>query len=179
VSHTTLDKEEIIEHELNPTMGGLSSSEQRVVKVAEDYTAQSPELWTELGIAEPDRQDTAIEGLLGSLASTPVTMEATWDFSLTGAMASVNLGVTIPDQALLTRTFVDVLIPITGATLIDFTINGDSLASLTAASAGPAEGDLDGTAAQMIKTSSPGNVIATLTGVPLTGKAKIYFTYVK
>jgi hypothetical protein len=179
MSHNTTDKEEIIADELVPTMVGLGTSEKRVVQIAEDYTAQSPELWTELGITEPTRQDTAIEGLLGTITSTPVTMEATWDFSLTGTLASVDLGAAIPDQALITRAFVDVLTPLAGATNIAFTINGDSLASLAAGSTGPAEGDVDGTAAQMIKTTSAGSVFATLTGVPTSGKVKVYYTWVK
>ena len=179
MSHNTTDKEEIIADELFPTMVGLGTSEKRVVQIAESYTAQDENLWAEIGIAVPTRQDTAIEGLLSTITATPVTMEATWDFSISGALASVDLGAAVPDQALITRAFVDVLTPLAGATNIAFTINGDSLASLAAGSAGPAEGDIDGSAAQMVKTSSPGTVVATLTGTPTSGKVKVYWTLVK
>jgi hypothetical protein len=171
-------KDEIINEDISH-MTGLGQSEKLVVQKAEEYSAEDENLWAEIASETPTRQDDAIESLLSAVTSTPVTLEATWDFSLHGTAASVQLGASIPDQALLTRAFMDVLTPLVGATDIAFTVGGNALGNTAGGSTGPAEGDLDGTAANMIKTTQADPVVATLTGTPSAGKVRIYYTYVK
>ena len=114
------------------------------------------------------------------------TARATYDFSvLGGAVSAIGLGVTLPDNAIITRSWIDITTGMTssggsatfalsveGANDIISAVDADTLSGLN-------EGIQDGTAAAMVKTTSAQELTMTIAEEALeAGVFVLYCEYV-
>jgi len=107
---------------------------------------------------------------------------ATYDFSVDGgSVGAIGLGVTLPDNAIIQRAFIDVVTGMTsaggaGTIALHAEGAGDILAAVDADTlSGIEEGIQDGTAANMVKCTAARELTATIAVEDLTAGAFVLF----
>lgn len=112
-------------------------------------------------------------------------VQGTYDFSTKGgtSVVDIDLGVSLPDNAVLVRSYIDVITqPVGTSAQVKLTLesSGDVLDATSVASlTGIVEGVSTGSAANMKKMSNNRDLIMNITGNALTaGKFKVYLEYV-
>jgi len=111
---------------------------------------------------------------------------ATYDFDVDGGVvSSIGLGVTLPDNAIITRSFIDIITGMTsaggaGTIALDSEGAGDLLIAVDADTlSGLVECIPVGTAATMVKLTAARELTATIAGEALTaGKFVLFAEYV-
>ena len=112
-------------------------------------------------------------------------VSATWDQSVDGDTGTLDLGVDVPDNAIIKSVDYDVLVAPAGATDIKFTLpsetandgvlgNGELTATLHGESAGPAPSTL---ATSKLKTTAARDLSVVIAGTASAGKIKVFVEY--
>jgi hypothetical protein len=157
----------------------LNKREQKVLQVAESFSPAVPGDWE----TAPTTQDEALDALAAAGSSIMAVSTVEWDFSVDGgAVGNINLGVTIPDNALLVEVVRDVLTAptsgtSTGTIQLNVPTDGAVDASLTADGAAASAATFDTTP---LKLSAARELRVTIGTEAITaGKIKWFVRYMK
>ena len=112
----------------------LNQRERKGIQVSNAFVPATPGDWASV----PSTLDTALDTLASTLtdATVQVTVTTAWDFSVNGgAVSSIPLSVTLPDNAIVLEVIADVITQIVGAGTIQLTVPTDTLSLGTLSSA--------------------------------------------
>ena len=181
--HPALDKvklSELIDNALNIVASEIPNGSIDANKLATD--AVETLKIKDLNVTEPKLASPGADGLNAKRIA-----RATWDFAVEGGTkdTDIGLGVTIPDNAQVLRTWYEVITGMTssgGNGTISFGVEaaGDILAPVDAdTKSGLNDGIQDGTAANAVKTTAAKELIARIGTEDLTaGKVILFAEYV-
>ena len=96
----------------------LNKRERKVLQVSNSYVPANAATW---GATPPASMDDALNILATSGIAKVATV--TYDFSINGGAAgNIPLGITLPNKAIVTESYLDVLTAVTGAGSLTFTV---------------------------------------------------------
>ena len=123
--------------------GNHSASESHIINTAETYAPTDAADWTGLGLTAPTAQDEALDSLAANALAQSAQLSggtwvtAEWDVSVDGgAVSTIGLDVTIPDEAIITYGFVKVdvaTVSATGTIQFNVPVDGNLTAAITVA----------------------------------------------
>lgn len=152
----------------------LGKQEQRIVEIAEDYSPTTSTDWTEgVGAASaPSTQDGALDALAAASSGAAMKfVKAEYDFSDDGgAISSIGLGVTIPDNAVIAYVLQDIVTALAGAGTLQLNVpvNGTLAATLDNTDSGQVVGTPNWTTG-FVKTTAARELTVDIAGAVLTG----------
>lgn len=154
----------------------LNQRERKVLEVSNQFDPSTPSDWE----SAPATIDEALDSLAatnsgGALKSTT----ATYDFSVQGgAIGSHSLAVSLPDNAIIVETIIDVLTPVVGSGTVQLTVPTDGALQANDIDSGDSAGPLDDSLAAPKKLTAARTMQATIAGAIVTaGKIQYFVRY--
>jgi hypothetical protein len=158
----------------------LNQRERKVVEVTNQYAPGTSGDWATV----PATIDAALNSLSSSgVASTngPATASVVWDFAVNGgAVSSIPLSVTLPDNAIIVEVIADVITQITGSGTVQLTTPTDgAIQAGTLATADTAIPKTVSPAAPKKLTAARVVQVTIATAVVTAGRIRFHIRYLK
>lgn len=162
----------------------LNQRERKVLEVADSYLPADSADW---GASAPTSQDAALDALVAAnpISSTQVatrrTVGAVYDFSVNGgATGDIDLGVTIPDNAIIVEVVSDILTALDSADdTVTLTLNLPTDGAISAAHTPSSSGVILLVDTTPVKATAARQLTATIaTQAATAGKIQFLVTYV-
>lgn len=159
----------------------LNKREQKVLEISDQYAPAVPANWSS---PVPATIDAALDqlALAGPAAQYGMaTASVEWDFSVNGgAVSSIPLGITLPDNAIIQETIADILVAVTGAGTVQLSVPVDGALQTGTTDSADAIAPQDVSLAAPKKLTAARIIQVTIAGAVVTaGKVRYYVRYFK